>query len=276
MRVKIDAQDFDNALNVFFALHAAAGDFVGNLVVLLGLEVAEREVLELPLQLPDAQPVGERRVDLHRLLRHAAALGRRPELERLHVVEPVGQLDEDHADVLGHGQEHLAHVLGPQVLPVQLDQRPPVIAFDVQELHLVELGDAVDQTRNFAAEATLQLGHGHVAVFGDVVAQGGDDRRGVHAQAGQRFGHRQRVIDVRLARLAQLGAVRLGRERVGTPNRFDVWRRQIFGDVVEECLWAVRKGRSSGRHGTVVPESTTARAAPVFPFSSEGAMRAAP
>ena len=249
MLFELEAQDFDDALDVFFARHTPRSDFVGDLVVFLGLEVAERQVFELPLQLPDAQTVGQRRVDLHRLLRHAAALGGRPELERLHVVEPVGKLDEDDADVLGHGQEHLAHVLGPQVLPVELDQGPPVVAVDVQELHLVELGDAVDQPGDLAAEATLQLRHGHVAVFGDVVAQGRDDGRGIHAQAGQRVGYRERVVDVRLARFSKLGAVRLGRESVGTPNRFDVWRRQIFADVVEECLWAARRSRGSSRHG---------------------------
>ena len=31
--------------------------------------------------------------------------------ERAHVVEPVAELDEDDADVLGHGEEHLAQVL---------------------------------------------------------------------------------------------------------------------------------------------------------------------
>jgi len=82
-----------------------------------------------------------------------------------------------------------------------------------------------------------------------VVAQGGDNRRGVHAQAGQRVGHREGVVDVRLAGLAQLGAVRVGRESIGTPNRFDVWSRQIFADIVEECLWAARSRRSSSRHG---------------------------
>ena len=160
--------------------------------------MAERQVLELPLQFPDAQAIGERRVDLHRFLSYAPTLGRRAVLERLHVVQAVGQLDEDDADVLGHSQEHLAHILRPQVLPVQLRQAL-VSAFDVQELHLVELGDAVDQPSHLAAEAALELRHGHVAVFGDVVTQRRDQRRDVHVDAGQRLGHGQRMIDVRLA-----------------------------------------------------------------------------
>ena len=40
----------------------------------LGLERLEREVLELPLDLPDPEPLGERRVDLHRLAGDALLL----------------------------------------------------------------------------------------------------------------------------------------------------------------------------------------------------------
>jgi hypothetical protein len=234
--LQLAAQDLDHALDVLLARDAAAGDLVGDLVVLLGLEVAEGQVLELPLQLPDAQAVGQRRVDLHGLLRDAAALGRRTELERAHVVQAVGQLDQHDADVLGHGQEHLAHVLGPQVLAVQLG--PGLVTLDVQELHLVELGDAVDQSRDLAAEPTLDLAQRDAAVFGDVVTQRGDDGRRVHVDAGERLGDRQGMVDVRLARFPQLRRVRLGGERVGTPNRLDVRRRQVSGDLVKERLRA--------------------------------------
>jgi hypothetical protein len=32
--------------------------------------------------------------------------------DRAHVVQPVGELDQDHAQILGHGHEQLAEVLG--------------------------------------------------------------------------------------------------------------------------------------------------------------------
>ena len=41
MRFQLTAQHLDDALDVSFARHPAAGDFVGNLVVLFGFEVAE-------------------------------------------------------------------------------------------------------------------------------------------------------------------------------------------------------------------------------------------
>ena len=120
----------------------------------------------------------------------------------------------------------------------------------MQELHLVELGDAVDESRDLTAEPTLQLGQRDGAVFGNVVEQGRDDGRGVHVDARQRLGDGQRMIDVRLARFPQLGRVCLGGECVGTPNRLDVRRRQVLADVVEERLWAARSSRS-GCHARV-------------------------
>src|SRR5581483_187144 len=56
------------------ALGAALLEQAGDLLVELGLEVAERQVLELPLQLPHAEAVRERRVDVERLARDLAAL----------------------------------------------------------------------------------------------------------------------------------------------------------------------------------------------------------
>ncbi len=103
------------------------------------LQVEEREVLELPLDLRDAEPVGERRVDLHRLARLVDAALRRQRRERAHVVQAVRELDQDDPDVLGHRDEHLA-----QVVALLLGER--------LELDLAELGDAVDELGDLVAE----------------------------------------------------------------------------------------------------------------------------
>ncbi len=75
-----------------------------------------------------------------------SCLSARQCVERAHVVQPVGELDDDDADVLGHGQEHLAHVLGLLLL------------HGLGLPNLAELRDAVDQARDVAAEALLDLG----------------------------------------------------------------------------------------------------------------------
>ena len=79
---------------------------------MVGLDVLEREILELPLDLPDAQAVRERRVDVHRLPGDALLLLRRERRERAHVVEAVAELDDHDPQVVGHREQHLADVLG--------------------------------------------------------------------------------------------------------------------------------------------------------------------
>ena len=65
------------------------------------------------MNLVHADPLGERGVDIHRLL----AMRRRFSsflmmVERAHVVQPVGELDQQDADVVGHGEQELAEILG--------------------------------------------------------------------------------------------------------------------------------------------------------------------
>ena len=92
----------DRAVDVALATLAPGIEELGELAEALGLEGLEGQVLELPLHLPDPEPLGERRVDLHRLAGDALLLLAREAVQRAHVVEPVGELDQDDADVLGH------------------------------------------------------------------------------------------------------------------------------------------------------------------------------
>ena len=72
----------------------------------------EREVLELPLDRVDAEPVRDRRVDLEGLLGLLDLLLLGYRADRAHVVQAVGELDQDDPDVRGHRDHHLAVVLG--------------------------------------------------------------------------------------------------------------------------------------------------------------------
>ena len=159
-------------------------------------------------------------------------LGRRQRAERAHVVEPVGQLDEDDADVLGHGQEHLADVLG-------------LLLLVGQGAELAQLGDAVDEAGHVGPEAFLDVAERVLGVLGDVVQEGGRDRDRVQAQLGQDLGHRQRVGDVGLAADAVLALVRLHGEGEGGRDRRQVGLRvalvQLLLDLLERALHAGRR-----------------------------------
>ena len=83
-----------------------------DLGVLARMQGREGKVFQLPADGLDAQAVGQGRIDLERLLGLLELLVLAQIAEGAHVVQPVGQLDEDHPDVLRHGDDHLADVLG--------------------------------------------------------------------------------------------------------------------------------------------------------------------
>ena len=111
--VKTDAAELvgeglDGLLGVTLALVAGVLHHAGDALVLLGLEVEEGEVLELPLDGGDAETVRERGVDVHRLVGlEDTAIGREGG-QRAHVVQTVRELDDHDADVAAHREEHLA------------------------------------------------------------------------------------------------------------------------------------------------------------------------
>ena len=68
--------------------------------------------------MPDAQTVRQGRKNLERFPRDALLLFRLHRAQGSHVVQTVRELDDDDPDVSGHGNQHLAQVLGLLVLQV--------------------------------------------------------------------------------------------------------------------------------------------------------------
>ena len=179
--------------------HAVAHRIVG----------AEAEVLQLQADVLHAQALGDGGVDLQGLAGDAALLVGAHHAEGAHVVQAIGELDEDHADVLHHGEDHLAEVLRLRLgLAAELD--------------LGQLGDAIDQLGDLFAEFAGQLLLADAGVLNDVVQDGGDEGAGVHAHLGQDPGHRQRMVDVGFARHAHLAIVGLGAVEVGPVDVLDL------------------------------------------------------
>ena len=212
-RLELRRELGDRPVDVRLAALAPRVEELGQLAEPLRLEGLEREVLELPLHLPDPEPLGQRRVDLHRLAGDALLLLRRQAVQRAHVVEPVGELDEDDPDVLGHRQEHLADVLGLLLL----------VAVGAE---LGQLGDAVDELGDLGAEALLDVGQAVLGVLGDVVEERRLDGDRVDAELGEDLGRGDRVRDVRLAGRPALAVVGLDGEverRVDRPRSAVGW-----------------------------------------------------
>ncbi len=207
----------DRPLDVRLTTLAPGVEELGQLAEPLGLEGLEGEVLELPLDLPDPEPLRQRRVDLHRLVGDALLLLRRQPVQRPHVVEPIGELDEDDPDVLGHREQHLADVLGLLLL-VAVGREP------------AELGDPVDEVGDLGPEALLEVGQAVVGVLRDIVEECRLDRDRIDPEIGEDLGGGDRVGDVRFAGRATLALMGGDGEVVGPLDGGKVGRRVVLGD----------------------------------------------
>ncbi len=197
----------DHLLHELLALRRALAHHALDLDVELGVQDREAEILELPLDGLDSEAVREWRVDLQRLLSLAPRRLGRNEAPRAGVVQPVRELDDEHADVLAHRDDHLAHGLGLGAVAI---------------LQLVELRDAVDEHRDLVAEVGTQLLEPVVGVFDGVMQQRGGKGLRADPEVGEDLRDRDRMRDVGLPALPGLPGVRLVRDPVGALDEREI------------------------------------------------------
>ena len=113
-------------------------------LVCLRIDVAECEILELATDFAHAEAVRQRRVDFHGLAGDGLAAVCRKIGKRPHIVEPVGKLDHNDPDVVGHGKEHLTEILG-------------LLRFFGGELDLTDLGHSIDDVSHVRPEKLFDL-----------------------------------------------------------------------------------------------------------------------
>ena len=189
----------------------------------------EGQLLELVLDLAHAEPVGDRPVDVERLLSdpEAALLGE--VIERPHVVQAVGELHHDDADVVDHGEEHLAEVL-----------RLPLFAR--RERNRAELGHALDDVRHLGSEQLLDALDRRERVLDDVVQQAGSDGHDVESHVREDVGDLERMDEIRLTGMANLSLVLERREDIRLSQQFDICVRRAGPDLLDEVLEPNHRG----------------------------------
>ena len=109
-------------------------------------------------------------------------------------MQPVGELDQQHPNILGHGEEQLAQVLR-------------LGCFLGDQVKLLDLGQAVDQGGDLAAELLLDFSLRLFGILDDVMKESGGDGRAVELHFGQYSGDLKRMIEERLAGSALLPAM---------------------------------------------------------------------
>ena len=177
----------DRPLDVGLAGLAARVEERGEIAEGLGLEELEREVFELPLDLPDAEALRQRCVDLDASGGRSAAASRRRS-------SSVRMLWSRSASLM------------------RTTRTSSAIARNIFRMfsacccswcgggELGQLGHAVDEACDFRAEALLDLGEAVVGVLGDVVEERRLDGDRVEAEVGEDLGRGDRMRDERLAR----------------------------------------------------------------------------
>ena len=141
-------------------------------------------------------------------------------------MEPIGELHEDDADVIDHGQQHLAEVLG---LPL-LARR---------ERDGADLGHPFDDVRDLRAEVLLDLLDGGQGVFDDVVEQSGGNRHRIQPHVGENAGHLEGMHQVGLPRMPDLPLVLQRREHVGPAKELAFLVRGVGPHPLEQVFESI-------------------------------------
>ncbi len=199
--------------NEALAIKAAFVQQLGDLLVLVGLQVTEGQVLQLPFDMTDTQSVGQRRVDVEDFPGDAVALFVVGVLHRADGARTLGQLDQRDAHVVDHGHQHLAQVfdLG--------------LSAEHQGLTRAETGadrrhaqHAVDEFGDGGAKALVDVGQRDLAFAHASVNHGGNEGVLIELEVGQDFSDFQTRLKTRRAlRPEVLGGVVL---LLGVPGKF--------------------------------------------------------
>ena len=142
-------------------------------------------------------------------------------------MQTIGKFNDDDADVLGHGEEHLA-------------QRERLLLVHAVDFDVGELGHAIDELGHRIAKQAGNIGERGLGILDGIVQQRGAHHIAVHLEIGQNDGNLDGMVNVHLARAALLVAVLLGGKAVGLLNLRKVVLIHIFEAQALQFVVAVR------------------------------------
>ncbi|CRI65006.1 hypothetical protein THIOKS12210051 [Thiocapsa sp. KS1] len=219
-------QGLDDGGDIVLALLAALGQELGDALVLLGVEVAQAQVFELPLDLPDTQPVGERGIDTLGVACDLGPAFRIQVLDGPHQVHALGEHDQHHPNVFGDAEQQAAQILLVLVLVLRRDD-------GVHVGDLADTGQVSDHAGNPGTESLFELRLGQVAVAQAAVEQGRDQGLGVHPQTRQDVRGGEHMADMGLAGLDAPVAATTRERRTGAGDLLELLDRVMARQPVE-------------------------------------------
>ena len=138
-------------------------------------------------------------------------------------MQAIGQLHQDHADVVDHRQQHLAEVF-----------RLPLFAR--RKGDGADLGDALHHVSDFGPEMLLDFFDRRQRVFDDVVEQAGGNCHRIEPHVGQDARHFQRMHQVRLSRMPYLTLVLERRKDVRPAQELALLIRGVAAHALKQVF----------------------------------------
>ena len=182
-----ELQILANRFHLPFAGLAAAVQIRHHFLVLFRIQVAEGEIFERPLELPDAEPPGQRREELDRFARHDVP---RRAVERLAALAGVAQGDDSfrqlrdrHPRIVDQRDQQMPHVLG---LASRLRRKHRGI-LEGEHVHGVEAQHRAHQFRHFPRQ---RFDSDVAALYGEQ-RHAGHHRHDVHLQLPEQLQKRE-------------------------------------------------------------------------------------
>jgi hypothetical protein len=194
-------------------------------LVALRIEHLEGAILQFVAHALHAHAAGQRGVNLHGFLGDPCTFVLAHEFDGPHIVKPVGELDEQDADIVGDGQKQFAEVFR-------------LLGFARDKIELVDLGQALNELGDLGAEQTLDLIAGRAGVLDRVVKKRDDNGGIVKFQPGENAGDFQRVGEIGIAGGARLGAMFLHGIDIGAVEQILVCLRVIGLNPFDEFVLA--------------------------------------
>ena len=183
--------DFDDLLDVLLPILIPLGDPYPQRLVHVGLEMLQTQILQFILDPPDAEPVRKRSINFQRFLGNFLPLVLAQVLQRAHVVQPVGEFDEDDTNIVRHRQHHLSEILSLSFLIVT-------------KRNLADLRDTPDEMDDLRAELPFKFFRSGQCIFQGIVEQSGDHGGDIGPEQRQDAGNGKRVLKVRFSRTTNL------------------------------------------------------------------------
>ena len=213
-----------NGPHVLFALLPFLHYLAHQRLVGVGIEILEGQVLQFPFDLSQSKAMRQRRVYFERFRGDVAALFFFFVIaERPHVVQTVGELDQDDAQILRHAHEHFAEGFG-------------LLLFARLALQKRYFRHGFHEEGHFFAELGADFGDAVQGIFRHIVQQACDDGHGIHVEIRQQLRNLERMLGVGHARMTELVLVRENREVDGLAQQRGVGLRMTLQHVGDEVF----------------------------------------